>query len=726
MNQIVFFRSIFIMILVLFSSTWSHLRGQELKSIRTGGVCAVPLLPKGFQRFDFSVMSLEGSGISLHKRGEVRRFFTRKNVLEQSGFVALDAILVAESNRIEVWVDTTEWNVNVAQADADKLIDAFENETPAGSIDPNKGILALEIENMGDPPDVDGNGKIIVLILDINDDFDETDNPAFVAGYFDQADQLNLSNPQASGNVADILYIDSNPGVLGSNTVLSTAAHELQHLINFNYDRDEDPWLNEGLSEYASIMTGYAGRGFGRFLSRTNRGLMVWDNILIDYSRVGLWMTYTALRLGFESIRMLVQDEDNGKSSAENIIASIIPGKTFSEYTYEWTLANLIDDPTLANGEYGYEGTNIPPVVPNEQYFKFPIGGIGESVHAFASIYFEFAGGENLQVSTKLTIPHNMRATVISFKETAVIDPIITDAQGIGTIDVIGFGTQFTRATLMISYVSDELDSADFFYSASGTGGFETVELSNDDGELDFYVNTGNASVASTFAGISSPSDLLSARVFMGNNNPITIQIIENDLNSAPIIYTSGKIVPAIDSWTEIDFDSVDITVSSPTSIVVSADSIIMGYDEDNSGTGNAFLREGGIFLPLSNFKTNNDQTLNGTWMIRLLLKKQIEVDTTLYYQTALLGDNWIEFDYSDGAVTILFTVSSEKDVKIYLYDLLGRTVRRWDRTVSPGREHQVIWDGKSTSGSIQSSGMYFIRLVQGEKTDVMRLKFIK
>ena len=267
-----------------------------------------------------------------------------------------------------------------------------------------------------------------------------------------------------------------------------------------------------------------------------------------------------------------------------------------------------------------------------------------------------------------------------------------------------------------------------FFYSASGFGGFETVELSNDDGELDFYINTGNSSVASTFKGITSPSNLLSARVFMGNNNPITIQVIENDINSSAIIYTSEKIVPAIDSWTEIGFDSVDITVSSQTSIVVSADSIIMGYDEDNTGIGNAFLSKGGIFLPLSNFKTGDDQTLNGTWMIRLLLKKQIDVDTTLYYQTALRGDYWIEFDYSDGAVKIPFTVSGETEVKIFLYDLLGRTVRRWDNigTVSPGREYQVFWDGKSASGSIQSAGMYFIRLVQGGKTDVKRLKFIK
>ena len=371
MKQNNFFTPIFIVLLLLFSGVGSQLQGQELELIHTGGVCAVPLLPKGFQRFDFSVMSLEEGGISLYKIGATRKFFTRTNVLDQSGFVALEAILVAESDFIEVWVDTTEWNVNVFQADADKLIDAFENKTPAGSIDPNKGILALEIENMGNPPDVDGNGKIIILILDINDDYDENDNPSFVAGYFDQADQLTISNPQASGNVADILYLDSNPGDLerNINRVLSTAAHELQHLINFNYDRDEDSWLNEGLSEYASIMTGYSGRGFGRFLSQTNRGLMVWDNILIDYSRVGLWTTYTALRLGLESIRMLVQDENEGKSSAENVIASLIPGKTFSEYTYEWTLANLIDDPTLGNGEYGYEGTNISPVVPNDQYF---------------------------------------------------------------------------------------------------------------------------------------------------------------------------------------------------------------------------------------------------------------------------------------------------------------------------------------------------------------------
>ena len=730
MTQNNFFTSIFITILVLCSGIESYLQGQELKSVHTPGVCAVPILPKGFQRFDFSEMSLEKGGFSFYEIGDTARFFTRINVLDQSGFVALGAILVAESDRIEVWVDTTEWNnVNVKQAHADILIDAFENKTPAGSIDPTKGILALEIEHMGNPPDVDGNGKIIILILDINDDYDENDNPSFVAGYFDQADQLTLSNPQASGNVADILYLDSNPGDLerNINRVLSTAAHELQHLINFNYDRDEDSWLNEGLSEYASIMTGYSGRGFGRFLSQTNRGLMVWDNILIDYSRVGLWTNYTALRLGLESIRMLVQDENEGKSSAENVIASIIPGKTFSEYTYEWTLANLIDDPTLGSGEFGYEGTNISSVIPNDQYFQLPIDVIGESVHAFASIYFEFAGGENLQLFADLTIPHNMKATLISFKETAVIDPIIIDAAGSGIIDVTGFGTQFTRATLMISYVSDELDSADFFYSASGFGGFATVELSNDDGEFDFYVFTGNSSVAATFTWMFSPSDLLSARVFMGDDNPITIQIVENDINSNAV-YTSEKIVPAIDGWTKIDFGSVDITVSSPTSVVVSADSILMGYDDDNSGTGNAFVDRGGIFTPLSSVPTEDNRTLSGTWMIRLLLKKQIEVDTTLYYQTALRGDNWIEFDSSNGAVKIPFTVSGETDVKIYLYDLLGRTVRRWDNigTVSPGREYQVFWDGKSTSGSVQSTGMYFIRLVQGEKTDVKRLKFFK
>lgn len=706
----------------------SVLYGGDLKIIHGNGVCAVPLLPKGFSSEKFTKMTLRGGEVGLNDIGDKRKFFTRTNVLEGSGFVSFGAVLIAESNLIEVWVDTTEWNINVEQSDIDRLVDSFENKTPSGSIDRNQGILAIEMQYLGSPPDIDGNGKVIILILDINDDFDAETNPAFVAGYFDQADQLIPSHRQSSGNFGDILYIDSNPGKLASSLILSTAAHELQHLINFNYDNNEDPWLNEGLSEYATFLTGHKGRGFGSFLSQTNRGLLTWNNLLQDYSRVGLWVTYTAMRLGMDAIKMLVQDDNEGKSSAENVISTILPGKTFSEYIYEWTIANLIDDILIRNGEFGYSDIDIPAIIPKDQYFELPVTGIGETVHSYASVYHEFAGGEDLSIFTDLSIPSGMKATVVSFKNAPIIDEIIINAFGEGEIDVTGFGTDFNRSFLVVSYLSDELDSANYFYSAAGFGGFETVELSHDDGKLNFFVNSGNSSVATLFSGISSSALLLSAKIFMGVDELITLQIRVGNENGTPI-YEVTDIIPAVNAWTEINFSSTDITVSGPTAIVILGDSVVTGYDSDTNGGGNTFLEDSsGLFLPLSNFQTTDNQSLTGNWMIRLIIKQDIEVDTSKFFQTAIRGGDWLEFIYSEGAITIPYTVSREANVKLYLYDLLGRTVRTWTDIgiKAPGKEYQLFWNGKNNSGHIQSTGLYFLRLDLDGETAVKKLKFIK
>ena len=700
--------------------------GQELEKVRLEAICAVPMLPKGFERFNFNEMTLEGGQRGLRKIGDLRTFFTRENVLEESGFISLEAELVAESNLVEIWVDRTEWNVNVTQSDADQLVRAFELETPNGSIDPSKGILALEIEYLGTPPDVDGNGRVILLILDINDNFDAETNPSFVSGYFDQADQLSDTHPQTSGNVADILYLDSNPGNKNREEVLSTASHEMQHLINYNYDTNEESWLNEGLSEFASRLAGYSGRGFGQFLSQTNRGLISWDNLLQDYARTGLWMTYTSLRLGLDAIKQLVQESAHGKESAESVINSVIPGKSFSEYVYEWTIANLVNDQSLQDGEFGYDGFDLPSIIPENQYFQLPVNGVSGTIHSFASSYHEFGGGTDLELFMDLKSRPGIRATILTFSATTNIMPVNLDVNGIANVELQGFGNDFNRAILMISYMDDALDSVNYFYSASGAGGFEVNELSNDDGEKDFFINSSNVPIASLFSSINTSSTILSVKVFMGSNNPISIQIRANGVNSAPI-FQKSNIIPAINGWTEIKLDSSEIIVSAPTAISITADSIIIGYDEDSNGAGNAFRESNGTFVPLSNFELGDNQPINGSWMIRLLLKQEIETDMPSFFQTALRGDDWIEFDYSDGAVTIPYTVAQEGDVRLYIYDLLGRTVHSWNEgTKSPGKQYQVHWNGKSSSGHISSSGIYIIRLMTENDSAVKKLKFIK
>jgi hypothetical protein len=61
-------------------------------------------------------------------------------------------------------------------------------------------------------------------------------------------------------NNRDMLYIDTNPGLTNMTTIYSTIAHELQHLISYSValktGREQDLWINEGLSTAAEYIYG--------------------------------------------------------------------------------------------------------------------------------------------------------------------------------------------------------------------------------------------------------------------------------------------------------------------------------------------------------------------------------------------------------------------------------------------------------------------------------------
>ena len=62
----------------------------------------------------------------------------------------------------------------------DAVVNEFENKTPAN---PNKGIYQTDVDAFGDPPDVDNDPRIIILILDIRTVI--TVPPGgYTAGYF--------------------------------------------------------------------------------------------------------------------------------------------------------------------------------------------------------------------------------------------------------------------------------------------------------------------------------------------------------------------------------------------------------------------------------------------------------------------------------------------------------------------------------------------------------------
>ena len=101
----------------------------------------------------------------------------------------------------------------------------------------------------GTHSDIDANGKIIILLMDIN----KTKNSNIqVLGYFSPSDMHG-------NNKGEILYMDISNANNNTDKAIGTIIHEFQHLINYSYvisgERNEmSSWLNEALSESTSIL----------------------------------------------------------------------------------------------------------------------------------------------------------------------------------------------------------------------------------------------------------------------------------------------------------------------------------------------------------------------------------------------------------------------------------------------------------------------------------------
>ena len=101
----------------------------------------------------------------------------------------------------------------------------------------------------GTHSDIDANGKIIILLMDINK---TKGGSSQVLGYFNPSDMHG-------NNKGEILYMDISNANNKTDNAIGTIIHEFQHLINYSYvisgERNEmSSWLNEALSESTSIL----------------------------------------------------------------------------------------------------------------------------------------------------------------------------------------------------------------------------------------------------------------------------------------------------------------------------------------------------------------------------------------------------------------------------------------------------------------------------------------
>ncbi len=191
-------------------------------------------------------------------------FWARKSDLAtgKTTFYRVTAMFAASSAHAHLYVEAKQ---EVAKSSIDGLLAAFENN-----------IVPVEHVWFTTPTDVDQNSKVILLLLDIQDGYREGSSSGYIAGYFDPLNHyseasVNALNGEYHSNQAEMLYLDTYPADVTRTSFFATLAHEYQHLLQFGkYYRgdqnDTEPtWIDEGLSEVSSDLT-----GFGPQVSRAN------------------------------------------------------------------------------------------------------------------------------------------------------------------------------------------------------------------------------------------------------------------------------------------------------------------------------------------------------------------------------------------------------------------------------------------------------------------------
>ena len=412
--------------------------------------------------------------------------------------------LRAENEVANVWVDTS-LEGSIEQAQLDEVEAAILSATPSGSYRPERGIVENDNDTFGNPPDVDGDGKVDILMFDI---FEGGDGGCCVLGFVTSVD-LDPTPESGRGNGADVLYVDLPDGIQnGVSTMGWVISHEYQHLIHYNYDLNELSFVNEGQSEWASVINGYFNRSI-RYLSnasehstklldwRDDQGTNVVDN---DYQRAGLFTTYLAERIGLEATGSITRAVSSSGSPAVGRVGYDVVlaehSLTLDEIVGDFHVANFLNDKSV-DSKYGYTASarQVLPRVATET-----VDGTSRSV--WDKVNLQISGGAfryitwNVVADFGITVDVNSQVPAV-FKDSdrarTSVHLVAEHTSGVFEVLEVAAGEEFTasgdfdRVTAVIAN-TNPLDSrqlqldVESSWSSAGGSGISRQTVTYDDG----------------------------------------------------------------------------------------------------------------------------------------------------------------------------------------------------------------------------------------------------
>ena len=293
-----------------------------------------------------------------------RRSFTLSNQDNNNQF-EIEAELRYKTRNVYMWVEVSPNTPRINQNDLRRAADAFDSR-----------ILATTRAFFGDEarPGVDCDPRLYILHA--------TGIGSTVGGYFSSPDGYPRA-VRPDSNEAEMFVVNAEPGYNGANpgsrSYMSTLAHELQHMISQNQVHAPELWLEEGASQLAERLNGYADE-IGTVYSFANSPetqLNTWSESSAGensahYGGAYLFWAYLYDRFGETVVRGLARAPERSIPGVMRALAAqgVVNPDTREPYDFADLFADFVAANYLgrqqANGDatnrFNYADTDVPPM----------------------------------------------------------------------------------------------------------------------------------------------------------------------------------------------------------------------------------------------------------------------------------------------------------------------------------------------------------------------------
>jgi hypothetical protein len=234
-----------------------------------------------------------------------------------------------------------------------------------------------------------------------------------IGGYFSSEDEYPHAVAPFS-NERQMIYVNLDGGeTSGTPDYSATLAHEFQHMIHWHWHPSDPSWANEGSSVLAQHINGYSAGGVDQvFLVHPDTMLGGWvDDQNVDLAHYGagyLFMDYFTEHYGGNAIlRELLTDPNQTPLNFDSVLAAHGYSVRFNDVFAKFVLANLLNDPSLAGGAYGYPSIPGETAQPQHTIGTYPYADGSQSAPTrlaqYAAEYYDFrpasGGAQTLRLS---------------------------------------------------------------------------------------------------------------------------------------------------------------------------------------------------------------------------------------------------------------------------------------------------------------------------------------